>query len=260
LVLGQTMGNRNTQDSPRPGLGGSHHLSPYSILCTSPRDPHPNGFLFRGSQVGVPKSPKLGFPRLWSPITLRADLGSRCGLKKSCSPRWELSKGMLHAICRQVDRVDSQLFLVRSQTDNSTPGPYFDHNLCFRCPNEQCELILNMYVPRAFQWYKKHHKTFSFDPWNRSLKFWESTGLPSPKVGVALGVWGFTPSHFLRLPGVCDVTLGISLGPHPYKPFALVVSPKLGLQQIWCYLLIHVGVFQLLRPVFSPFPPSMRLP
>jgi hypothetical protein len=35
--------------------------------------------------------------------------------------------------------------------------------------------------------------------WNHSLKFWESTGTPSPKVGVALGVWRFTPSYSLTL-------------------------------------------------------------
>jgi hypothetical protein len=49
LVLGLTTGNSDTQDSPRPGLGGSHHLPPYSIICTSPQGPHPNGFLSRGS-------------------------------------------------------------------------------------------------------------------------------------------------------------------------------------------------------------------
>ncbi len=26
----------NSQDSPQPGLGGSHHLPPYSIICTFP--------------------------------------------------------------------------------------------------------------------------------------------------------------------------------------------------------------------------------
>jgi len=56
-----------------------------------------------------------------------------------------------------------------------------------------------------------------------------------------------TPSHFLTLLGVCDVTPGLLLGPHPYdffaltlwvplgpqpcNPFALVASPKLGLRQ-----------------------------
>jgi hypothetical protein len=112
-----------------------------------------------------------------------------------------------------------------------TPGPSFGHNLCFRCPNEQCEPISDIYVPRAFQWYKKRYKPLSFDPSNQSLKFWESTGTPSPKVGVALRVRGFTPSHFPTLPGVCDVIFGLPLGPHPCNPFALVASPKLGLRQ-----------------------------
>ncbi len=42
-------------DSPRLGLGGSHHLPPYSILCTTPPRPRPNGSLSRDSQSGVPK-------------------------------------------------------------------------------------------------------------------------------------------------------------------------------------------------------------
>jgi hypothetical protein len=156
--------------------------------------------------------------------------------------------------------------VVGSQTGNSTPGPSFGHNLCFRCPNEQYELILDIYALRAFQWYKERHKKLGFDPNNRSLKFWESTGTPSPKVGVALGVWGFTPSYSLTLsntPGSmwCDSRaspclnsrtsscLGsqasschnlvmplpwlsglLPLGPQPCNPFALVVSPKLGLR------------------------------
>jgi hypothetical protein len=65
-------------------------------------------FLSRDSQVGVSKSPKLGLSWLWSPIILRADLRSKCGLKQSCSPLRELSNGMSHAICKQVNRVDSR--------------------------------------------------------------------------------------------------------------------------------------------------------
>jgi len=177
------------------------------------------------------KSRKLGLPRLWSPITLRANLGSRCNLKQSCISHRELFNGMSHAMYRQVNWVDSRLFLVRSQTASLTPGLSFGHNLCFRCPNEQFEPILDIYVPRDFQWYKQRHNSLSFDLWNRSLKFQESTGTPSPKVGVALGVWRFTPSYFPTLPRVCDVTPGLSLGPHLCNPFALVASPKLRLQQ-----------------------------
>jgi len=61
-VLGQTTGNTDTQNLARPGLGGNHHLTAYSILCTSPRGPHPNGFLSRES----PEIAKVGTPAiLW---------------------------------------------------------------------------------------------------------------------------------------------------------------------------------------------------
>jgi hypothetical protein len=139
---------------------------------------------------------------------------------------------MLHIIWSQVNRVDSQRFLVGSQIGSLTLDPSFSHNLCFRCPNEKCEPILDIYVPRSFQWYKERQKPLSFDPCNRPLKFWESTETPSSKVGVALGVWRFIPSHFPTLPGVCDVTPGLPLGPQPYNLFASVVSPRLGLRQL----------------------------
>jgi len=165
------MGITDTQDSPRPGLGGSHHLPPYSILCDSPRNPHSNGYFSRDSHAGVPKSRQMGFPRLWSPITLRADLRSRCGLKQSCSSRWEFSNAVSHSRIGHREEVDSRLFVVGSQTSNSTPGPSFGHNLCFRCPNEQCELILNIFASRTFHWYKERHNPLRFDPCNRSLNF-----------------------------------------------------------------------------------------
>jgi hypothetical protein len=205
-------------------------------------------FFSRDSWVGVSKSRRLGLSWLWSPINLQEDLRSKYSPMQSCSSRWELSNGMSHTLCSQVNQVNSWFFLVGSQTGNLTPVPSFGHNLCFRCPNEQCEPILNIYVPRAFQWYKKHHEPLSFDPWNGSLKFRDSIGTPSPKVGIVLGCEGsllHTPSHFLTLPGMCDVILGLLLGPHPCgffaltpelprgsqpcNPFALVANPKLWL-------------------------------
>jgi hypothetical protein len=151
LVLGRTTGN---SDSPWPGLGGSHHLPPYSILYASPRGPHPNGILSRDSHLEVPKLLKLGFSRLWGPITSRENLEFRWGLKQSYSPCWKLSNSMSHTTCMQVNQVDSWFLMVRSQTINLTPGLSFGHNLCFRYPNGSCELIVNIYVSIAFQWYK----------------------------------------------------------------------------------------------------------
>jgi hypothetical protein len=41
----------------------------------------------------------------------------------------------------------------------------------------------------------------NFDPYNRSLKIWDSIWFPTPKVGTHLGVLGFIPSHFPTLMG-----------------------------------------------------------
>jgi len=224
-VLGPTTGNTDTQDSPRPGLGGSHHLPPYSILCTSLRRLHPNGFFSRDSQVGVPKLSRVGVLKLWELISPDCKVRSRQSLRQSCSSRRELSNCMSHSRIWCREEIDSRLLVVGSQIGSLTPAPSFGHNLCFRCLNEQCELILDIYVSRSFQWYKERHKPLSFDPSNHSLTFRESTETPSPKVGVALGVWVFTPSHFLTLPGVCDVTPQLPLGLHLCNAFAL--TPEL---------------------------------
>jgi len=202
------MGNTDTQESPRPGLGRNHHLPPYSILCTSPQSPHSNGFLSQDSQVGVPKSPRLGLPRLWGAITLRANLGLKWGLKQSCSPRRELFNGVSHAMCTHRNRVHSRLLVVGSQTANLTLDLSFGHNLCFKCPNGRCELILDIFIPIAFHWYKERLNPLSFDAYNRPLKIWESIGTPTPKVELPWGVrvHSLTPSH---TPGsmLCDSRL-----------------------------------------------------
>jgi len=75
-----------------------------------------------------------------------------------------------------------------------------------------------------------------FDPYNRSLKVWESIGTLTPKVGAHLGVWGFIPWHFFTLPGTWDVTLELPSWPAPLQTLALVASPRLGLRHI-CYVL-----------------------
>jgi len=132
--------NTNSQDSPRLGLRGSHHLPLYSILCACPRDQHPNVIL----SLGVPKFSQLGLPQLWGPITLCANLWLRWGLKQSCSLRRNLSNNMWHTTCTQGNRGDSRLSMVDSQIGNFTLEPFFGHNLCFKCPNGSCEPILDM--------------------------------------------------------------------------------------------------------------------
>ncbi len=120
--------------------------SPYNILCAWPRDQHPNGILFRNSQVGVLKFPKLKLPQLWGPITLCADLRLQWGPKQSCSFCWNLYNSMSQATCTQRSQGDSQLLMVKSQIANLTPGLSFGYNLCFRCPNGSYEPILDIYI------------------------------------------------------------------------------------------------------------------
>jgi hypothetical protein len=174
-------------DSPRPELRGSHHLSPYSILCSSPPHLHPNGSFSRDSQSGVPKLSWFGFPRLWAFITSRPELGSGQGLNQSCSSPQELFNGVLHFTYTHWNRVDSRLLVVGSQTVNLTPSPSFDHNLCYRCPNGSCETILDIYTSRPFQWYKEHAMQGVLTPAIELWVFRSPGGLPSPIFGSVSG-------------------------------------------------------------------------
>jgi hypothetical protein len=160
--------------SPRPGLGGSHHLPPNSILYSSPLHFHPNGSFSRDSQSGVSKLSRFKLLGLRVFTTSRLKLGSGRGLNQSCSFPQELFKGVSHFTCTHRNRVDSWLLVVGSQTASLTSGPSFDHNLCCRCPNGSCKAILDIYTSRPFQRYKEYLNAKCFDPYNRALSFWES--------------------------------------------------------------------------------------
>jgi len=149
LGVGTSHGHFGPRDTPRPGLGGSHHLLPYSILCDTPPRLHPNGFFSRDSQVGVPKLSR-NWPG-WSLGTLGGHNSRLPGLNQTCSPRRDLSNNVSHSQFGAREEVDSRLFVVGSQTANLTPGPSFAHNLGYRCPNDQCEAILDIYASRPFQ-------------------------------------------------------------------------------------------------------------
>jgi len=125
---------------------------------------------------------KLRLLRLWRPIKFCANLWLRWGLKKSCSPHWELSKGMWRGTCTQVSQGDSWLLVVGSQIGSLNFNPSFGHNLCFKYSNGSCEPILDIYVSRAFQWGKEVFNPMSFVPWNCLAKIRESIRTPIPKV------------------------------------------------------------------------------
>ncbi len=166
-------------DSPRPGLKGSHHLPPYSILCVSPPHFHPNGTFSRDSQSGVLKLSQFGLPGLWAFITSRSNLRLGQGLKQSCSSPQELSNDVSHSTCTHRDQVDSRLLMVRSQTANLIPGPSFDHNSCYKCLNGSCEAILDIYILRPFQRYKEHFNVRCLAPAIALCIFGSPRGLSS---------------------------------------------------------------------------------
>jgi len=128
-------------DSPRPGFEESHHLPPYSILCITLQEPHPNGTFSRDSQGRVSKLFQVGLSRLWELISPGSKLRSEWGLNQSCSSPLELSYALSHSFCRRREEVDSQLLMVGSQTTSLTPDLSFTHNLGYRCPNGSCEAI-----------------------------------------------------------------------------------------------------------------------
>jgi len=127
-VLGRATATRTHKTRHGPDLGEATTF-PLIVYSTPLHGAHIQmAFHSRDSwdsRVGVPKSRQLGLPGLWNPITLRADLGSKCGLKQICSSRRELSNGIWHVVCSQVNWVDSRLFLIGSQIGSSTPGPFF---------------------------------------------------------------------------------------------------------------------------------------
>jgi hypothetical protein len=162
--------NTDSQDSPRSKLKGSQHLPPYSILCAWPWGQRPNVILSQDSQVGIPKFSKLGLPQLWKPITLCVDLQCRWGLKQSYSPSRDLFNVILHTTYTQGNQGDSRLLMVESQIANLILDLSFGHNLYLRYPNGSCEPILDIYVPRFFQWYKELFNPMNLDPSSCPLK------------------------------------------------------------------------------------------
>jgi hypothetical protein len=213
--------------------------------------------------MGVSKFPQLGLSWFWGPITLFADLQLRWDLRKRCSLCWNLFNDMSQDTSTQGNWGDSRLLVVESQIGNLNLGPSFGHNLCFTCPNGSCKSILDICIPRAFQWYKDLFNPMRFVPCNHSLKIWESIVTPTPKVGAHLGVWRFIPSHFPTLSRAWDMIPMLPFWLAPLQALALVVSPRLGLGfqhspiycqwKHWPFLLMGTNVVTL-TVVWNQFP------
>ncbi len=134
--------------------------------------------------LGLPKwSPEIvlaGLLELWTAITPDCIVWLRQGLNQSCSPRRDLFNAMSHSRIWHREEVDSRLLVVGSQIASLTPDLSFAHNLGCKCPNDQWEVILDIYVSRPFQWHQEHPNARCFSPCYRALNIRESRRTSNP--------------------------------------------------------------------------------
>ncbi len=116
------------------------------------------------------------------------------------------------ATCTQVNH-DNFLFLV---VDSQKPS--FDHNLCSKYLNGLCEPILDIWVPRAFQWYNELFNPMSFDLAITLWKFESSSGFQLSKWEPTWGCMGSFFHTFLHSREHEMWLSGFTLGPHICKP------------------------------------------
>jgi hypothetical protein len=187
----------DSQDSPWPGLGGF----PLIILSMINYKATPKcHFISQLPSWESKNSRNWDFCNLEGPLLFLANLQLRWSFKRSFSLCQELSNDMWHATYTQVNQNDSWFLVVKNQIGTLIPNLSFGNNLCFNYSNESCELIFDIFVSKSFQWYKKLFNLMIFNPWNCSLKNWESIKTLIPKVGAQLWVCGFIPSHSPIIP------------------------------------------------------------
>ncbi len=143
LVPRQAMGNSGLTRLTTAQTRGKPPPSPIQYSLCLPAAPT-SEWLF------VPKLPRFGLSQLCGTIILCSDLRLGQGLKRSCSSCRELSNVVLHSSCTHRGWVDSRLLVVRSQTPSLTPALSFCPNLCWRCSNDSCEPIFNIYTSISF--------------------------------------------------------------------------------------------------------------
>jgi hypothetical protein len=219
LVLGLTMGNTDTQDSPRPELGGSHHLPLYSILCNSRRRWHPNGYISQDSRVGVSKLFRVGVLELWMPISPDFRVWSQRDLKQSCSSRRELFNVVSHSQIRHQEEVDSRLLV-------ALPVWLPAFLLAITC-------VSDVQMSNVSHFRHLHSKSFPMVPRaQQSIEIWpfnspfDISGVHRDSLSQNGSCLESVSVHSLTLPRTslnsreCVVTLGLSLGPQPSNAFA----------------------------------------
>jgi hypothetical protein len=142
-----------------------------------------------------PETIPVGVPGLWELITPDCRVRSQRGLNQSCSSPRELSNSVSHSRIGCHEEVDSRLLVVGSQIANLTPGPSFAHNLGYKCPNDQCEAILEIYASKPFAVTPRTPQCEVF--WVLLLNSKDS-GVPEDSKSPTLGVW-VSSSHLAKM-------------------------------------------------------------
>jgi len=197
-VLGQATGNldylthhgldsREATTFPHIVFSASHRRG-YIQMALFPRTP-------KLESRNCPETVPVGVPGLWELITPDCQVWPRRGLNQSCIPRPDLSNAVSHSQFGRREEVDSRLLVVGSQTDSLTPGPSFAHNLGWKCLNDQCKAIFDIYASIPFQWHQEHPNARCFEPCCQTLNIRESRRAPNPQLWEC---WA-SPPHFAKV-------------------------------------------------------------
>ncbi len=153
-MLGQATGTLDHKTHHGPDSGEATTF-PHIVFSATLHRGYIQMVLFPGTPKlesrNCPETIPNGVPGPWELITPDCQVRLRRGLNQTCSPRRDLSNDVSHCQFRDREEVDSRLLVVGSQIVNLSPGPSFAHNLGYRCPNDQCEVILDIYASRPFQ-------------------------------------------------------------------------------------------------------------
>jgi len=182
-VLGQATGTLTHKTHHGPDSGEATTF-PHIVFSTTLREGYIQMALFPGTPKlesrNCPEIVPVGVLGLWVLITPDCRDWSQQGLNQVCSPCRDLFNAMSHSQFGGWEEVDSRLLVVGSQIASLTPGPSFAHNLNCKCPNDQCEVIFDIYASRTFQWHQEHLNARCFGPCFRALNIRESRRTPNP--------------------------------------------------------------------------------
>ncbi len=184
-VWGQVMGTLDHKT--HHGLdSGEATTFPLIVFSATLRE----GYIQMALFPGTPKLESRNYPEtvpggvlgLWELITPDCQVWSQWSLNQTCSPRQDVSNAMSHYQFGGEEEVDFWLLMIGSQIGSLTLFPSFAHNLGYRCPNDQCKAIFDIYASRPFQWHQEHLNVRCFGPCCQTLNIRKSRRTPNPQL------------------------------------------------------------------------------